>query len=173
MTNFHRYYIPNGIIFITCVTHDRSPFLQKDEDVQLFIETSRNVQQLYPFQLLAYVILPDHFHWLIKPDNKDGNFSNILQSLKRNFTLNFKNKHEISTPLKLWQPRFWDHVIRSEDDMEKHINYIHWNPVKHAYVKKPEDWLYSTYRHWLKLGFYGPEWSFGEEPSNIAAMDLE
>jgi putative transposase len=173
LSNFHRYYFPNAVVFISCVTQDRNRFLLKDDDVQLFFETSKKVQKIYPFRLLAYVIMPDHFHWLIKTENDDGNFSNILHSLKRNFTRNYKKSHGISTPLKLWQSRFWDHVIRSEDDLENHVNYIHWNPVKHGYVKKPEDWLYSTFSHWLKLGFYGPEWGLGGEPSNLAALDFE
>ncbi len=133
----------------------------------------RNVQKYHPYQLLAYATLPDHFHWLLRPDENDGNFSNILHSLKRNFTRNYKKKHHISAPLKLWQSRFWDHLIRNEDDLEKHINYIHWNPVKHRYVQKPEDWPYSTYQYWLKKGLYGPEWSLGVEPTNIGGLNYE
>lgn len=173
MPNFHRYYIPNGIIFITCATQNRFPYLRDDEDVQLFFETLRNVQKVHPFRSMASVILPDHFHWLMKPEYGDGNFSTILHSIKRNFTLNYKHNHKINKPLQLWQTRFWDHVIRNEDDLENHVHYIHWNPVKHDHVKNPEDWRYSTYRHWLKLGYYGPEWGCGGEPSNIASLDFE
>ena len=173
MPNFRRYYIPNAIVFITCVTQDRAPFLRAEADIKLFSETLRNVQQIHPFRLLAYVILPDHFHWLMRVEKESGNFSDILQSIKRNFTLNYKDAHPIPTPMKLWQSRFWDHIIRDEKDLERHFDYIHWNPVKHGYIHYPEDWLHSTYAHWLKLGYYGLEWGRGEEPSGIAEMDFE
>ena len=173
MPNFHRYYIPNAIIFITCITQDRAPFLRAEADIKLFIETLRNVQQIHPFRLLAYVILQDHFHWLMRVEKESGNFSDVLQSIKRNFTLNYKDAHHIPTPLRLWQSRFWDHIIRDEKDIERHFDYIHWNPIKHGYVHRPEDWPHSTYAHWLKLGYYGLEWGRGEEPLGIAEIDFE
>lgn len=173
MPNFHRYYFPNAIVFISCVTRNRHPYLREDTDIELYFETLHKVQKIKPFRLLAYVILPDHFHWLIKPDDEVGNFSKILHSFKRNFTLNYKKAHDISAPLKLWQSRFWDHVIRNEDDLENHINYTHWNPIKHGFVHRPEDWRWSSYQHWLKNGFYGEDWSLEAEPSKIALLNFE
>ncbi|MBU4352864.1 MAG: transposase [Nanoarchaeota archaeon] len=173
MPNFRRYYIPDAIVFITGVTRKRQHFLRAESDVNLLFETLRNVQLIHPFRLLAYVLLPDHFHWLMRVVSESGNFSEVMQSIKRNFTLNYKHAHHINTTLNIWQPRFWDHVIRNEHDLEKHFDYVHWNPVKHGYVRYPEDWPHSTYAHWLKLGYYGPEWGRGEEPSGIAIMDFE
>jgi len=71
----------------------------------------------------------------------------ITGQRKRNYTLNCKRAHGFSTPLKLWQARFWDHVIRDGRDLERHFDYIHDNPVKHGCVKWPEDWGESTYSH--------------------------
>ena len=100
MPNYRRYYIPNSIIFITQVTRDRVQYLESFENLEIFWETLRNVQKILPYNLLAYVILPDHFHFLIKIDDEKGDFSKIMHSIKRNFTFNFKGIHDIKSNLK-------------------------------------------------------------------------
>jgi putative transposase len=173
MPDFRRYYQPNSIVFITSVTKDRFPFLRADDDVKLFIETARKVEEIHPFNLLAYVILPDHFHWLMRTVDLEGNFSKILHSVKRNFSLNYKAAHQIEEPIRLWQPRFWDHVIRSERDLSLHFDYIHWNPVKHGYVRQPEEWVHSTVDFWFQRGFYPVNWSNNGEPGDLQGLVLE
>ena len=142
-------------------------------NIDLFLETIRKVMDIHPFRLFAYVILPDHFHWLMKVDPPVDDFSKIMHSIKRNFTLNYKKTHDIITPLNIWQKRFWDHIIRNEQDLENHLDYIHWNPVKHGFVNKPEDWTNPTYRNWLNKGFYDVGWGWNNEPDNINKMDFE
>lgn len=173
MPNFRRHYVPNAVIFITAVTHDRVPYLGSADNIRLFWETLQLVRAIHPFRLLAYVILPDHFHWLMRVDDEGGDFSTILHSIKRNYTLNVKKAHGITTPLKLWQERFWDHIIQDERDLNNHFDYIHWNPVKHGYVQRPEDWPQSTYRFWLERGYYELGWGHMGEPPNIVEMNLE
>jgi len=173
MPNFRRYYVPNAIVFITGVTRDRFPYFEAEDNVNLLFETMRRVQTIHPFRLLAYVILPDHFHWLMRVDDASGNFSRVLHSVKRNYTLNYKKARGITTPFNLWQERFWDHIIRDERDLHNHFDYIHWNPVKHGCVQRPEDWRHSTFRHWLERGYYEPGWGYGGEPVNITDMSFE
>jgi putative transposase len=173
MPNFRRFYIADAVIFITCVTKDRARLLEDTEDVAIFMETIKAVQELHPFHLLAYSILPDHFHWLMRVEGDKPDFSPVLQSVKRNYTLNYKITHGITASFSVWQPRFWDHVIRNEEDLSKHFDYIHWNPVKHGYVKNPEDWQYSTYQHWYDLKYYPSEWGRREEPHEIIGMNFE
>ncbi len=172
MPDWRRYYVPDSIVFITCVTEDRIPRLRRDEDVALFWETMRLVQELHPFHLLAHVTLPDHFHWLLLTSDPKGDFSEVMQSAKRNLTQNYKRAHALRAPLKLWQRGFWDHVVRNEKDLEKGFDYIHFNPVKHGYVLRPEDWPHSTYRHWLERGYYELGWGYAE-PRGIEGMDME
>ena len=105
--------------------------------------------------------------------NQSGNFSPILHSIKRNYTINYKRAHGITSPLHLWQDRFWDHVIRDGHDLERHFDYIHYNPVKHGYVERPEDWAQSTYTHWLDRGYYEPSWGHVGEPDSIIGMKYE
>ncbi len=172
MPNFRRYYISNAFVFITCVTHDRIHYLEGERNIAVFWDTLRKVQALHPFHLFAYVTLPDHFHWLLQlPENKP-NFSIILQSVKYNFTWNLKRDLGINKSLKVWQNRFWDHVIRDDDDLQIHFDYIHWNPVKHGYVKNPEDWSESTFNFWKDKGFYGENRNY-KEPPTISNMHLE
>ena len=173
MPNFRRYYIPNAVVFITCNTKNRLPYLQAEDDVELFFNTLHRVQEIHSFRLLAYVILPNHFHWLLQLENDESNFSTIMHSTKRNFTLNYKEAHSIDQSFKLWQARFWDHVIRNENDLQNHFDYIHWNPVKHGYVASPDEWPHSTFMHWFKQDFYKPGWGYGNEPTNIVDMNLE
>ena len=173
MPEFRRYYIPDAIVFITCVTRDRMPYLRGTENLDLFWETLRRVQRKHPFRLLAYVILPDHVHWLIRVDDPSGNFSTVMHSIKRNYTLNYKKAHHIDGSLSLWQARLWDHIVRDERDLSDHFDYIHWNPVKHGYVQKVGEWEQSTYRHWQQRGFYDAWWGDAGQPTSIAEMDLE
>ncbi len=154
MTNYHRYYIPDAINFITLVTNGRRPYLKSDPDLSLFSDTLQKVQQIHPFILLAYVYLPDHLHLLMKVQHPNGNFSPIIQSLKWNFTLNYKKTHQLTGSVSLWQRGFWDHVIRDEQDLKNHIDYIHWNPMKHGLVEDPATWKYSSYVSWQNEGYY-------------------
>jgi putative transposase len=132
--NIRRYYFPGQIVFITQVVKDRNPIFNDPKMVVLLKETLLNVKQLHSFSMLAYVYLPDHFHLLIRPTG-ESNFSQIMHSIKTNFTRHFKLITNHTGSISIWQKRFWDHVIRDEKDLENHIHYIHCNPVKHAYVE--------------------------------------
>jgi putative transposase len=173
MPNFRRYYVPQAIVFMTVVTRDRIPYLEAGDDLDLFWQTLRRVQEIHPFRLLAYAILPEHVHWLMWVREEGGNFSAVMHSVKRNYTVHFKRAHGITFSLHLWQDRFWDHVIRDGRDLENHFDYIHYNPVKHGYVKRPEDWAQSTYAHWLERGYYDVGWGYGGEPESIVGLDFE
>ncbi len=163
--NFHRYYEPNQIVFVTQVVHNRIPVFKNPQNLNLFIETLRNVKEFHPFNMLAYVILSDHFHILIKPLG-NSNFSQIMHSVKYNFTNSYKQNLHIQGKFKLWQKRFWDHIIRDEKDLANHIHYIHYNPIKHGYVDDMSAWNYSSFKEWQKRGAY-PESYTWHEPSDV------
>jgi putative transposase len=151
--NIRRYYFPDQIVFITQIVKDRKPLFNNPENINLFRQVLKNVKECHPFSMLAYVFLPDHFHILIQPTGQ-SNFSQILHSIKRNFTWEYKQQSGISEPLKIWQKRFWDHVIRNERDLENHLNYIHYNPIKHGYVRDMSAWDNSSYSIWQDRGLY-------------------
>ena len=164
--NFHRYYIPGTAVFITQVVQNRQPVFRDPQMVELLRSILRTVKELHPFKVLAYVFLPEHFHILIQPTG-ESNFSQIMHSLKPNFTKQVKRltgKTE-SESLKFWQKRFWDHVIRDEHDLENHLHYIHFNPLKHGLIADPRNWADSSYREWEKRGLYSKALNW-EEPKN-------
>ena len=165
--NFRRYYIPGSAVFITQVVQERAPVFRDPNRLDLLLEIIHNVMELHPFVLLGYVFLFDHFHIIIQPTG-ESNFSDIMHSLKPNFTREYKKLLGIppSQAVKFWQKRFWDHVIRNDRDFENHLHYIHFNPVKHGYVKDPRDWKYSSYMEWEQRGLY-PSSSKWDEPKDI------
>jgi len=172
MPNFHRFYLPNSIIFITNVTRERKPIFADMQNLEIYRETMRLLKEHHAFQMLAYVILPDHFHWLLQMKDQSGDFSKIMHSFKRGFTMNYRRRNDLQQPVSLWQSRFWDHVIRDETDLQKHFDYIHWNPVKHGYVKDACEWSNSSYGYWFEKAYYGKQWGM-DEPSSITGMDFE
>jgi putative transposase len=110
--------------------------------------------------MLGYTFLPDHIHLLNRPTGQ-SNFSSIVHSLKRNFTKQYKENLGIHGSLQFWQPRFWDHLIRDEEDFQRHLDYIHYDAVKHGLVSRPEDWPDSSFAEWKRRCVYanGKGWS--------------
>jgi len=162
--DFHRFYIPYALVFITQVVQDRRPVFKDPRMIELLRSTLHKVKEIHPFIMSGYVFLPDHFHILIQPTGT-SNFSQIMHSLKMNFTKAYKESVSKTDPLKFWQKRFWDHIIRDEQDLENHLHYIHANPIKHGLVLDPGDWPYSSYREWEQRGLY-PEALTWNEPAN-------
>jgi len=93
-----------------------------------------------------------------------------MHSLKPNFTKAYKRQLGIAGSMKFWQKRFWDHVIRDETDLERHLDHIHYNPVKHGLVSKPEMWPQSSYDAWKARGAYPDGWGW-VEPQSVSGYD--
>jgi len=107
------------------------------------------------YDLMAWIIIPDHFHMIIDP--KENNISDLMKKLKLKFAYQYRNAQK-SHRATIWQSRFWDHIIRDQDDLNKHIDYIHYNPVKHGYVRDPFAWQESSIHDFLKNGLYTRDW---------------
>ncbi|MCE7987214.1 MAG: transposase [Caldilinea sp. CFX5] len=157
--NFRRYYIPNAIVFITNVVNLREPIFANETYLELFRSTLRNTQKLHPFDMIGYVFLWDHMHLLLRPTGA-SNFSQIMHSAKSYFTYSYKQRLGITGSMKFWQKRFYDHIIRDEEDFANHLHYIHYNPVKHGYVTRPEDWPHSSFLTWKQRGAYPDGWGW-------------
>jgi putative transposase len=108
----------------------------------------------------AWVILPDHIHWLIKPN--DADYSKVVLAFKRAINLEFK-KNEIVANNKIWQDRFWEHTVKNDEDYGRCVDYIHFNPVKHGYVENPHEWRYSSFHDYVAQGFYENDWVGGKD----------
>jgi putative transposase len=161
--DIRRYHIPGAVYFTTCVNFKRQPIFSKPENAILLMDTLSTGRGFRPHRLHAYVILPDHFPLLIEPIGPT--ISIIIQSLRRIFTCNYKKHHGIKSNITLAQHRFYDHVIRNDEDMARHLDYIHFNPVKHGWTDRPEAWVYSSYPDFVREGRYEIGWGWKEIPS--------
>jgi len=107
----------------------------------------------------AWVILPDHFHLIIDP--LAHSLSSIMQRIKLSFSAAYNKQFGLKSG-RVWQHRFWDHIIRDQEDFNRHIYYIHYNPVKHGLVLRPVDYSHSSFREFRSQGYYGDDWGARE-----------
>ncbi|MBM2835809.1 MAG: hypothetical protein HW406_2970 [Candidatus Brocadiaceae bacterium] len=161
-----------GWYFFTVVTYNREKILIQPDNLQRLRLSFHHVMTKYPFIMDAVVILPDHIHciWRLPPDDDD--FSTRWKLIKRYFSTGMNAPLTRRAEKKVWQRRFWEHLLRNEKDCQVHMDYIHYNPVKHGYVQSPYDWPYGSFRRAVKQGLYPADWG-AKEPSNISGMNLE
>lgn len=178
MPNYIRAKFEGGYYFFTVVTYRRKRIFGKDSSRQLFRQAINKTQSRHPFEIIAFCLLPDHLHCIWKLPENDADFSIRWSSVKGLFSHSFlqanrqlyKQSSRADTgEVCVWQKRFWEHYIRDERDLHRHINYIHYNPVKHGLVKSAEDWPWSTYNRFVKERYYGNVNGFREIASLSAS----
>ena len=168
MSEYRRANIKGGTYFFTVVTHQRRQLLI-DEDVRNALrEGIEKTKVLFPFQILAWVLLPDHLHCIWTRPEGDADFAKRWGMIKRNVSqycanrLNTNENRNLSrikrNESSFWQRRYWEHQIRNETDFKRHVDYIHWNPLKHGLVEQVSDWPYSTFHRYVKDGIYPKDW---------------
>jgi putative transposase len=169
MREYIRMDAPGGTFFFTLVTFERRPILAGPERVVALRAAFRSVRAAHPFELLGAVVLPDHVHLVIELPPHDADFSTRIALIKRYFT-HALTPAEIGEPSpsssrrrrrerSIWQRRFWEHTIRDERDLEAHMDYIHYNPVKHGHAGCPHAWPWSSFARWVRAGRYPPDWA--------------
>lgn len=168
MPNYRRVYIPGGIYFFTLVTYCRRPLFKHLSNVELLRNAVAKAKTEKPFKFIAAVILPDHIHFIWQLPPNDSNYSQRISRLKVLFTRAYKAVNSSNLELSesrykhresdIWQRRFWEHLIRDEVDLQRHLDYIHYNPVKHGLVSCPHLWEYSSFSRWVDRGRYLPNW---------------
>lgn len=122
-----------------------------------------------PFHIDAWVLLPDHLHCIWTLPDGDADFPTRWNLIKRRTSGALKEHYfdpdamtaskTSRRELTFWQRRYWEHRIRDERDFERHVDYIHFNPVKHGYVKTPQSWEHSSIHRYQHDGIYLPDWS--------------
>lgn len=163
MVGYRRNYISGGTYFFTLALQNRTSEILI-EKIELFKEAIHTVKLEHPFNMKAYVILPDHLHTLWELPEDDFNYSVRWQKIKTRFSKAIINSGIVLNKTKhneydLWQRRFWEHTVRDQQDFENHVNYIHYNPIKHGLVDKLEDWPYSSFHHFVKTKKLPPNWA--------------
>ena len=172
--NYRRAYIENSKIFITIVTNKRRPILI--DNIDLLRDSFRRTKEKIKFEINAIVILPDHLHMIIQP-KEIKKYLAIIKGIKTYFSRNIDETkledYELTESRKhkkekdIWQRRYWEHTITDEDDLIKHIDYIHYNPIKHGYVKQTKEWEYSTFKKYVKQGLYDENWCDFNDNSEV------
>lgn len=167
MPNYRRAFQPGSCCFFTLVTAERRPILD-DARIELLRQVVREVRHEFPFVIDAWVVLPDHIHAIWRLPDGDANFSKRWGLIKARFSKrsNLSAEAGLGQDARVWQPRFWEHLIRDELDWHKHMDYVHFNPVKHGLVHRVQDWPYSTFHRLVADGFYELDWGVSEEDSN-------
>jgi putative transposase len=133
------------------------------------------VKHKHPFMIDAVVVLPDHLHCIWTLPQGDSDFSTRWGLIKGHFSRQIKKGERISISREkrgergLWQRRFWEHLIRDETDYSRHVDYIHWNPVKHGWVRYVKDWPYSSFHRHVEIGIYPENWGNGIDFTDLVA----
>ena len=172
MSEYRRLYQPGGSYFFTIVTHQRIEIFSLPDNITRLKSAFDKVMKRHPFIMEAFVILPDHIHCIWRMPAGDSNYSIRWRLIKSYFSGGFNHPVNKRGEKEIWQRRFWEHLLRDEEDWRRHMDYIYYNPVKHSYVKSPGDWLHSSFRQAIQDGLYAPDWG-AEEPGSISRMDLE
>ena len=178
---YKRLFIDGSYVFLTVVTVDRRNILIKN--IELLRQAFKNAKKYFNFDIIASVILPDHLHILIKPKNiKD--YPKIITSVKFYFSRRFdvvgqecptykcknNNNNQNIYPCPtydrgkgIWQRRYHEHTIRDEKDLNNHLDYIHYNPIKHGCAKNVNDWEYSSFEKFVESGNYEQDWMYSDK----------
>ncbi|MDD2800124.1 MAG: transposase [Methylococcales bacterium] len=172
MSNYHRAYIPGGSYFFTVVTLNRAPIFINEERVEILRQAFRKVMKTKPFQIDAIVVLPEHLHCIWQMPDSDVDYSSRWREIKKAASRQINTATNKRNERMVWQRRFWEHAIRDEDDWRRHVDYIHYNPVKHGLVNQPSDWPWSSFRNAVNKGWYQASWG-AEAPATITGMDYE
>jgi putative transposase len=166
--NYRRAKTEGGTYFFTVTLADRRKSTLV-EHVDLLRSATRLVKERHPFTIDAIVIMPEHLHtiWTLPEGDKD--YPTRWALIKAGFSRALPKDEAISESRLakgergIWQRRYWEHQIRDDDDFARHVDYIHFNPVKHGHVASPIDWLYSSIHRFVSAGILAADWAASSE----------
>ena len=173
MSHYRRAYIPGGTYFFTLVTYHGKPILCTNESLPRLRKAFQYTKKKYPFHIIGIVIMPDHLHCIWQLPENDSNYSIRWAMIKRYFSTGQAADINLRREKNIWQKRYWEHVIRNEDDLYKHLDYIYYNPVKHGYVNQPYAWPHSSFKRDVIRGFYTLDWGSKEQPKRIENLEFD
>lgn len=176
MPEYRRWYVLGGTYFFTLVTYERSKQLTSDLARVLLRRAIDEVRSELPFQIVSWVLLPDHLHtvWTLPPG--DSNYSERWKRIKGAFSKSYlaeggtegvrNRSRRRRREAAVWQRRFWEHTVEDERDLLECVDYVHWNPVKHGLVSRVRDWPWSTFHRFVEAGHYAIDWG-GTNPCSV------
>jgi putative transposase len=164
MTNYRRNIVPGGSYFFTVNLADRQSALLTDNIASLR-SAFRYARGRHLFTIDAIVVLPDHLHAIWTLPEGDADYSLRWRLIKSAFSRILPSGERLSTSRSrkaergIWQRRYWEHTLRDETDVARHMDYIHFNPVKHGYVARVRDWPHSSFHRMVRMGVYPDDWA--------------
>jgi len=165
MSRYRRNRTPGGTFFFTVNTYRRQKLFNDPKTRAILRAVFEKIQRTKPFQMIALCLLPEHIHCIWTLPESDADYSSRWGTIKGHFTREYGayigSRPRPGTTRResaFWQRRFWEHHITGEADLNRHIDYIHYNPVKHGLVNTPADWEWSTFGRFVKQGIYEPTW---------------
>lgn len=164
MTDYRRNFVPGGSYFFTVAAADRSSRLLVD-NMDLLRDALLLVKRSMPFGLIAMAVMPEHLHCVWTLPAGDADYPTRWKKIKAAFSRGLpKGESRSASRIAkgergIWQRRYWEHSLRDENDMCRHIDYIHYNPVKHGHVINVADWPYSTFHQYVRRGVYTMDWA--------------
>ncbi|MBK1700402.1 REP-associated tyrosine transposase [Thiococcus pfennigii] len=173
MTDYRRLRIPGATWFFTVNLARRHDQRLLVEQIAVLGEVFRAVKAAHPFRIEAICVLPDHLHCIWTLPAGDSAYATRWALIKAGFSRALPAGEPRSQSRAkrgergIWQRRFWEHAIRDERDLARHIDYIHWNPVKHGWVPRVGDWPHSSFHAYVRRGRYPADWA--DPPGQIDA----
>ena len=146
-------YVEGETHFLTLVTARRAPIFSAPETRLMLRTAIQKVRQRHPFEIVGMVVLPDHLHALCRLPHNDNDFSLRWRLIKTHMT-RYAGRGQ-----RLWQQGVLEHVVRDGHDLACHLDYLHWNPVKHGLVERVQDWPWSSFHRYVTAGVYPANWS--------------
>ena len=161
---YGRAQIPGATYFFTVNLANRKLSLLVD-NIELLKEAIRHVKMARPYEIVAMVLLPDHLHAVWTSPSGDADFASRWALIKAGFSRGLPKNERISKSRQskgergIWQRRYWEHLIRDDDDLARHIDYIHYHPVKHGYVSRAADWPHASTHRFIRDGIVPSDWA--------------
>src|ERR1700726_4876027 len=159
MPDYRRNRVPGATYFFTTNLRDRRSGLLVTQ-IEALREAVRGVRRQLPFRIDAWVVLPDHMHCLWTLPERDSNFPDRWRRIKTAFSKSLPDTGRRSPAMVqkaergIWQRGYWEHTIRDDRDYAAHLDYSHFNTVKHSLVAHPADWPHSSFHRCVASGTY-------------------
>ena len=177
MSRYIRLRREGGLYFFTLVTYKRQPFMTSELSRECLRAAWKETQSLYPFDILAVCLLPDHLHCIWQLPEKDDAYPKRWQKLKSLFSHAYLKsggqegqrtaRQQKKGERAVFQSRYYEHSIREQDDLKNHFDYIHYNPVKHGLVQSVSAWPWSTFHKYAKMGWYDVDWGLSPDTPDL------
>ena len=180
MPNYRRHRVAGGCYFFTINLLERHRNRLLVEHLDLLRQVVKQVLSHHPFHIDGWVVLPEHMHCIWTLPKGDDDYAGRIRLIKASFSKQLPKTERRNAVRRhkgergIWQRRYWEHTIRDERDYIRHMDYLHYNPVKHGYVGRVMDWPYSTFRYLVRLDVYPEDWGGGDDemPAGESGGDM-